>query len=150
MFFRKVFQTKGSTNESLGIRWRWLYRQPHVVRQLGEAGHDIVVIDNLSTGHEWAISYGKLEKGDLADVDFIQQVFARENFEAVLHFAAAIVVPESVSNPLKYYGNNTRNTLNLLTHDSDRYKSAPTWCFRRRQRYMACPKVKLKLTRRHR
>jgi UDP-glucose 4-epimerase len=90
------------------------YIGSHTVRQLGEAGHDIVVIDNLSTGHEWAISYGKLEKGDLADVDFIQQVFARENFEAVLHFAAAIVVPESVTNPLKYYSNNTRNTLNLL------------------------------------
>lgn len=91
------------------------YIGSHVVRQLGEAGHDIVVIDNLSTGHEWAITYGRLEKGDLADVDFIDRVFSKENFEAVLHFAANIVVPESVSNPLKYYGNNTRNTLNLLT-----------------------------------
>ncbi len=91
------------------------YIGSHVLRQLGEAGHDIVVIDNLSTGHAWAVTCGRLEQGDLADVDFVHRVFAREAFEAVLHFAAAIVVPESVVNPLKYYANNTRNTLNLLT-----------------------------------
>jgi UDP-glucose 4-epimerase len=90
------------------------YIGSHVVKQLGEAGHDIVVYDNLSTGYEWAVTYGELVVGDLADVEKIDSVFAEHNFEAVLHFAAHIVVPESVENPLKYYRNNTRNTLNLL------------------------------------
>lgn len=90
------------------------YIGSHVVKQLGEAGHDIVVYDNLSTGYEWAVTYGKLVVGDLADTDKLDSVFAQHNFEAVLHFAAHIVVPESVENPLKYYRNNTRNTLNLL------------------------------------
>ena len=90
------------------------YIGSHVVRQLAAAGHDIVVFDNLSTGYRWAVTCGELVEGDLADEAAIEQVFASHNFEAVLHFAANIVVPESVENPLKYYSNNTRNTLNLL------------------------------------
>ena len=90
------------------------YIGSHVVKQLGEAGHDIVVYDNLSTGYKWAVTYGELVVGDLADVDKLDTVFAAHKFEAVLHFAAHIIVPESVENPLKYYRNNTRNTLNLL------------------------------------
>ena len=91
------------------------YIGSHVVKQLGEAGHDIVVYDNLSTGYEWAVTYGELVVGDVGDFDKLDALFSKHNFEAVLHFAANIVVPESVENPLKYYGNNTRNTLNLLT-----------------------------------
>ncbi len=90
------------------------YIGSHVVRQLGEAGHDIVVFDNLSTGYRWAVTAGELVVGDLADEAALEALFSRHQFEAVLHFAANIVVPESVANPLKYYGNNTRNTLNLL------------------------------------
>lgn len=91
------------------------YIGSHVVKQLGEAGHDIVVYDNLSTGYSWAVTYGELVVGDVGDFDRLDALFSEHAFEAVLHFAANIVVPESVENPLKYYGNNTRNTLNLLT-----------------------------------
>ncbi|KZY89383.1 UDP-glucose 4-epimerase GalE, partial [Oleiphilus sp. HI0071] len=69
----------------------------------------------LSTGYEWAVTCGELVVGDVGDFDKLDALFTEHTFEAVLHFAANIVVPESVENPLKYYGNNTRNTLNLLS-----------------------------------
>jgi UDP-glucose 4-epimerase len=90
------------------------YIGSHVVRQLGDAGYEIVVYDNLSTGTAESVLYGELVVGDLADVDRLQQVFARHQFAAVLHFAASLSVPDSVARPLEYYANNSRNTLNLL------------------------------------
>ncbi|WP_224983203.1 UDP-glucose 4-epimerase GalE [Geomonas agri] len=91
------------------------YIGSHVVRQLSEAGHEVVVYDNLSTGSADALVHGeRLIVGDLADQDNIRQVLKETGAKAVLHFAAAIIAPESVTLPLKYYSNNTRNTLNLL------------------------------------
>ncbi|MDU0457971.1 MAG: UDP-glucose 4-epimerase GalE [Geobacteraceae bacterium] len=91
------------------------YIGSHVVRQLSESGRKVVVYDNLSTGFSNALIHGEeLVVGDLADVESLDGLFARHRFETVLHFAAAIIAPESVSKPLKYYGNNTRNTLGLL------------------------------------
>ena len=90
------------------------YIGSHTVRQLGEAGYEVIVYDNLSTGSAEALLYGSLFVGDLADEMVLELAFAQHNFDAVLHFAASISVPESVANPLDYYENNTRNTLNLL------------------------------------
>lgn len=91
------------------------YIGSHVVRQLSEAGRTVVVYDNLSTGFRDALTRGEvLVEGELADREGVEELFQRYRFTTVLHFAAAIIAPESVSKPLKYYGNNTRNTLGLL------------------------------------
>ena len=80
----------------------------------GEAGHDVTVYDNLSTGHKQAVLCGKLVVGELSDRNKLEAVFSEGRFEAVLHFAARIIVPESMEFPLQYYSNNTGNTLGLL------------------------------------
>ena len=90
------------------------YIGSHVVKALGEAGHEIVVFDNLSTGHEWAVLFGLLCRGDLADRAVILDALRVFRPEAVMHFAASIQVEESVREPLAYYRNNVINTLNLL------------------------------------
>jgi len=90
------------------------YIGSHVVKLLGERGYEILTYDNLSTGHEWAVLYGKLVKADLGDKETLRKVFEEFKPDAVIHFAAYIVVPESVRNPLKYYRNNVANTINLL------------------------------------
>jgi UDP-glucose 4-epimerase len=91
------------------------YIGSHVVRQLSESGCSVVVFDNLSTGFPDALIHGEeLVIGDLADAAALDAVFQKHRPATVLHFAAAIIAPESVSLPLKYYGNNTRNTLGLL------------------------------------
>jgi len=90
------------------------YIGSHVVKALGEAGHEVVIYDSLSTGHDWALLAGRLVRGDLADR--ARLITALEAFrpEAVIHFAASIQVEESVREPLAYYRNNVANTLNLL------------------------------------
>ena len=90
------------------------YIGSHVVRQLGERDENIVVLDNLSTGFAEAVLAGQLITGDTGDADLLDELFARHQFETVMHFAAHTVVPESVSNPLKYYRNNTANSRTLL------------------------------------
>lgn len=90
------------------------YIGSHVVRQLGEAGYDVVVYDNCSKGSPQAVLHGELIIGDLKDSEHLWRVFTQHQFTAVLHFAASLSVPESVCYPLDYYANNTRNTLNLL------------------------------------
>ncbi len=90
------------------------YIGSHVVRQLGEADERIVVLDNLYSGFAESVLYGKLIVGDTGDRELVARVLREHEIESVLHFAAHTVVPESVSNPLKYYGNNTSNTRSLL------------------------------------
>ncbi len=90
------------------------YIGSHVVRQLGNAGEDVIVLDNLSSGFENAVTFGELIVGDTGDVALLQEIFADHNIDTVLHFAAHTVVPESVSDPLKYYRNNTASSRTLL------------------------------------
>lgn len=90
------------------------YIGSHVVKLLGEAGHDTLVLDNLSTGHEWAVLCGKLLKADLAEKAVVRDSLNSFKPDAVIHFAASIQVEESVRMPLMYYRNNVINTLNLL------------------------------------
>ncbi len=90
------------------------YIGSHVVKELGKAGYQVVVYDNLSTGAAASVLSGELVVGELNDRELLCATFEQHQFDAVLHFAASISVPESVCNPLDYYANNTRNTLNLL------------------------------------
>jgi UDP-glucose 4-epimerase len=90
------------------------YIGSHVVKALGREGHDLLVFDNLSTGHKWAVLYGQLIKGDLFNMTILNKVMKEFRPDAVIHFAASIQVEESVREPLKYYENNVGNTLNLL------------------------------------
>ncbi len=90
------------------------YIGSHMVKMLGERGYDVLTYDNLSSGHKEAVLYGELVVGDLADKGLLRKVFSSFRPEAVIHFAASIVVPESVEKPLLYYRNNVCNTLNLL------------------------------------
>jgi len=90
------------------------YIGSHVVKALGEKGHEILTYDNLSSGNRWAVLFGDLLVADLADRDALRRALADFRPEAIMHFAAFIVVPESVRDPLKYYRNNTANALNLV------------------------------------
>lgn len=90
------------------------YIGSHVVRHLGEAGYSVVVLDNLSKGFREAVLYGELVVGDTGDAQLVEQILRDYSVKSVLHFAALTVVPESVANPLYYYGNNTCSTRTLL------------------------------------
>lgn len=90
------------------------YIGSHVVKALGEAGHEVLSYDNLSTGNRWAVLCGDLVEGDLADRDLLRSTLRDFAPDAVMHFAAYIEVAESVRRPLKYFRNNTANALNLL------------------------------------
>ncbi|MGE7136574.1 UDP-glucose 4-epimerase GalE [Luteibacter sp. NPDC031894] len=90
------------------------YIGSHTVQQLVERGERVVVIDNLSTGFREAVQGASFVEGNAGDMELVSRVLEAHRVDAVLHFAAHTVVPESVSDPLKYYGNNTGNTRNLL------------------------------------
>ena len=90
------------------------YIGSHVLNLLGEQGHEIVVVDNLSTGRRESLLYGRHEEFDLNDTEKLEALIKEERFEACLHFAGSIVVPESVEKPLEYYDNNTINSFNLI------------------------------------
>ncbi|MFQ5635376.1 MAG: UDP-glucose 4-epimerase GalE [Gammaproteobacteria bacterium] len=90
------------------------YIGSHVVRQLGETGEQVIVLDDLSTGFRSAVLHGTLIVGDMGDRDLVDRIISEHGVDTILHFAAHTIVPESVGNPLKYYGNNTCGSRNLL------------------------------------
>ena len=91
------------------------YIGSHAVLALKDAGWPVVVIDNLVTGFRFAIPDGvPFYQGDIADKDLLARIIAEQNIGAIMHFAGSIIVPESVSDPLKYYHNNTAKTRSLI------------------------------------
>ena len=86
----------------------------HACKALAAAGYNPVTLDNLERGHEWAVKWGPLERGDIRDPTVLQRVFETWRPEAVLHFAAYAYVGESNIEPLKYYQNNVGGTVSLL------------------------------------
>jgi UDP-glucose-4-epimerase GalE len=90
------------------------YIGSHTAKILATAGHEPVVLDNLSEGHPWAVRWGPLVEGDLADGSLIQTVLVDNEIQAVIHFAASAYVGESIHNPSAYFRNNVGNSLTLL------------------------------------
>ena len=83
--------------------------------ELVDAGESVVVLDNLSTGHRWAVAEGvPLVVGETGDQPLVTQLIRDHNIDAIIHFAASIVVPDSVRDPLGYYRNNTVNSRALI------------------------------------
>ncbi|MBN9335443.1 UDP-glucose 4-epimerase GalE [Devosia sp.] len=91
------------------------YIGSHMVLSLADAGQDVVVLDNLVTGFDWAIDgRATFVQGNAGDIDFVVSLIEKYRITEIIHFAGSIVVPESVTNPLKYYANNTSTSRNLI------------------------------------
>ena len=90
------------------------YIGSHMVKALVKSGHDVIVLDHLSTGFRELARYGELVVGDLVDQDLLDELFLKHQFDGVMHFAAASLVGESMTDPAKYYRNNVSYTINLL------------------------------------
>jgi UDP-glucose 4-epimerase len=87
----------------------------HAILALTEAGHGVVALDDLSTGHRWAVPADiPFHEGDVGDPALLSRIFAAHPIDAVMHFAASIEVGESVTHPLAYYRNNTFASLTLI------------------------------------
>ncbi|MGN6157992.1 MAG: UDP-glucose 4-epimerase GalE [Devosia sp.] len=91
------------------------YIGSHMALRLGDAGEPTVVLDNLSTGFDWAVDHrATFVQGDAADMEFVGRLIRQHGITEIIHFAGSIIVPESVTDPLKYYRNNTSTSRNLL------------------------------------
>ena len=87
----------------------------HTCLALRDRGETVIVLDNLSTGFDWAVADGAtLVKGDIADQNLVNQIIRDHDVKAVIHFAGSIVVPDSITDPLGYYLNNTVKSRDLL------------------------------------
>lgn len=91
------------------------YIGSHMVLALADAGEDVIIIDDLSTGFDWLLDRrATLYHGDIEDTALLSSILQDHAIEAVVHFAGSIIVPESVSDPLKYYWNNTSKSRTLI------------------------------------
>ncbi len=91
------------------------YIGSHMVLALADAGEEVIIIDDLSTGFDWLLDRrATLYHGDIEDTALLSSIFDEHKIEAVVHFAGSIIVPESVSDPLKYYWNNTSKSRTLI------------------------------------
>ncbi len=102
------------TNSTVLVTGGAGYIGSHTVLQLIARGERVVVLDNLSTGFRRAVGNVPLVVGNVGDRALVDKLLAEHKVETIIHFAAATIVPESVSDPLKYYGNNTCATRSLL------------------------------------
>ncbi|MBO3758432.1 UDP-glucose 4-epimerase GalE [Ciceribacter sp. L1K23] len=92
------------------------YIGSHMVWALLDQGHEVVVLDRLSTGFRWAVApEARFYLGDVGNAEVLKQVFTENRIDSIIHFAGSIVVPDSVRDPLSYYENNTGNTRVLLS-----------------------------------
>jgi UDP-glucose 4-epimerase len=90
------------------------YIGSHMVRYAQDRGHEVIVLDDFSTGHEWAVRECEILRVDLLDQDKLSQLLKGRDFDGVIHFAAKSLVGESVKKPEFYYRNNVVGTLNLV------------------------------------
>ena len=91
------------------------YIGSHMVWELLDHGEDVVVLDNLVTGFEWAVpEQAKLVIGDISDQQLVEDLIRQEKIDSIIHFAGSVVVPESMEDPLKYYENNTAKSRSLI------------------------------------
>ena len=91
------------------------YIGSHMVWELLDHGEDVVVLDRLTTGFNWAVPFeARLYVGDVADQELVRRIVRRHDIDAVIHFAGSVVVPDSIADPLAYYGNNTCKTRALV------------------------------------
>jgi UDP-glucose 4-epimerase len=90
------------------------YIGSHMVKIAHKAGHDVITLDNLSTGYQDAVLYGEFELCDILDIAKLDKLFKKHKPDVVMHFSAYSLVGESMTNPYKYYNNNVSGTLSLL------------------------------------
>ena len=91
------------------------YIGSHMVYELADAGERVVVLDNLSTGFDWAVAKSvSLIVGNTGDQNLVAQIIREHKVDSIIHFAAWLVVPDSVRDPLGYYKNNTVNSRALI------------------------------------
>ena len=91
------------------------YIGSHMVWELLDHNEDVVVLDNLVTGFRWSVPEKvKLVIGNVADEELVESIIRDHKIDCIIHFAGSVIVPESIENPLKYYENNTTNSLKLI------------------------------------